>query len=83
MIKITFGIIVLNGEPFTKYCLRQLYPFAYEIIVVEGGSRWAIDQAMQFYKRPADERARQIERIMEEARDRFRHTVTEALLQVC
>lgn len=34
--KITFGIIVLNGEPFTKYCLRQLYPFAYEIIVVEG-----------------------------------------------
>ncbi len=43
--RITFGIIVLNGEPFTKYCLRQLYPFAYEIIVVEGGSRWAIDQA--------------------------------------
>lgn len=42
--RITFGIIVLNGEPFTKYCLRQLYPFAYEIIVVEGGSRWAIDQ---------------------------------------
>jgi hypothetical protein len=35
--KITFGIIVLNGEPFTKYCLRSLYPFAYEIIVVEGG----------------------------------------------
>lgn len=35
--KITFGIIVLNGEPFTRYCLRSLYPFAYEIIVVEGG----------------------------------------------
>lgn len=34
---ISFGIIVLNGEPFTKYCLRSLYPFAYEIIVVEGG----------------------------------------------
>ena len=36
--RITFGIIVLNGEPFTRYCLRALYPFAYEIIVVEGAS---------------------------------------------
>ena len=35
--RITFGIIVLNGEPFTRYCLRSLYPFAHEIIVVEGG----------------------------------------------
>jgi hypothetical protein len=35
--KITFGIIVLNGNPFVKYCLRSIYPFAYEIIVVEGG----------------------------------------------
>ena len=35
--KITFGIIVLNGEPFTRYCLRSVYPFAHEIIVVEGG----------------------------------------------
>jgi hypothetical protein len=35
--KITFGIIVLNGEPFTRYILRSVYPFAYEIIVVEGG----------------------------------------------
>ena len=33
----TFGIIVLNGEPFTRYCLRSLYPYAHEIIVVEGG----------------------------------------------
>lgn len=37
--KISFGIIVLNGEPFTRYCLRSLYPFAYEIIVVEGASK--------------------------------------------
>jgi hypothetical protein len=37
MPKVTFGIIVLNGEPFTRYCLRALYPFAHEIIVVEGG----------------------------------------------
>jgi len=36
--RITFGIIVLNGEPFTRYCLRALYPFAYEIIVVEGAT---------------------------------------------
>jgi hypothetical protein len=35
--KVTFGIIVLNGEPFTRYCLRSIYPFAHEIIVVEGG----------------------------------------------
>ncbi len=37
-VKITFGIIVLNGEPFTKYCLRSLYKFAHEIIVVEGAT---------------------------------------------
>lgn len=41
--KVTFGIIVLNGEPFTRYCLRSLYPFAYEIIVVEGGHEKALD----------------------------------------
>jgi len=34
--RITFGIIVLNGEPFTRYNLRALYPFAHQIIVVEG-----------------------------------------------
>lgn len=34
--RVTFGIIVLNGEPFTRFCLRALYPFAHEIIVVEG-----------------------------------------------
>ena len=43
--RITFGIIVLNGEPFIRYCLRQLYPHAHEIIVVEGGSRKAISFA--------------------------------------
>lgn len=35
-IKMTFGMIVLNGEPFVGYNLRSLYPFAYQIIVVEG-----------------------------------------------
>ncbi|SFD73668.1 glycosyltransferase family A protein [Flavobacterium phragmitis] len=34
--RITFGMIVLNGEPFISYNLRSLYPFAHEIIVVEG-----------------------------------------------
>ncbi len=38
-VKISFGIIVLNGEPFTKYCLRSLYPFAHEIIIVEGATK--------------------------------------------
>jgi hypothetical protein len=36
--RITFGIIVLNGEPFTRYNLRAIYPFAHEIIVVEGAA---------------------------------------------
>ena len=43
--RISFGIIVLNGEPFTKYSLRNLYPFAHEIIVVEGGSKNAAEFA--------------------------------------
>ncbi|MEW6602999.1 MAG: glycosyltransferase family A protein [Nitrospirota bacterium] len=34
--QITFGLIVLNGEPFIRYNLRALYPFAHQIIVVEG-----------------------------------------------
>lgn len=34
--RISFGMIVLNGEPFLRYNLRALYPFAHEIIVVEG-----------------------------------------------
>src|SRR3972149_5144723 len=29
-------MIVLNGEPFTRYNLRSIYPFAHQIIVVEG-----------------------------------------------
>lgn len=36
--RITFGMIVLNGEPFVRYNLRALYPFAHEIIVVEGAA---------------------------------------------
>jgi hypothetical protein len=39
--RITFGIIVVNGEPFTRYTLRSLYPFAHQIIIVEGGHEGA------------------------------------------
>lgn len=45
--KITFGMIVLNGEPFLQYNLRAIYPFAYQIIVVEGaapGARHIADE---------------------------------------
>lgn len=34
--RITYGLIVLNGEPFTRYNIRAIYPFAHQIIVVEG-----------------------------------------------
>jgi hypothetical protein len=43
--KVTFGIIVLNGEPFIRYNLRALYPFSHQIIVVEGASPAAADSA--------------------------------------
>ncbi|MEF3274185.1 MAG: glycosyltransferase family 2 protein [Chloroflexus sp.] len=36
--RITFGMIVLNGEPFLRYNLRAIYPFAHQIIVAEGAS---------------------------------------------
>ena len=38
--RITFGIIILNGEPFIRYNLRAIYPFAHEILIVEG-AYWA------------------------------------------
>ena len=39
--RVTFGMIVLNGEPFTRYNLRSLYPWAHQIIVVEGACKAA------------------------------------------
>ena len=44
--RISFGIIVLNGEPFTRYCIEQLYPFAHQIIVAEGACPAAASIAM-------------------------------------
>lgn len=41
MPRVSFGMIVLNGMPFLEYNLRALYPFAHEIIVVEGACRAA------------------------------------------
>lgn len=35
-IKLSFGMIVVNGEPFIKYNLETLYPHAHEILIVEG-----------------------------------------------
>jgi hypothetical protein len=43
--RITFGMVVLNGEPFIRYNLRALYPFAHEIIVVEGAAPAAVSIA--------------------------------------
>jgi hypothetical protein len=43
--RITFGVIVLNGEPFTRYTLRSLYPYAHEIIVVEGAAPGGVNIA--------------------------------------
>ena len=36
--RVTFGMIVLNGDPYLRYNLRAIYPFAHEIIVVEGAA---------------------------------------------
>src|SRR3990172_1499011 len=41
MPRISFGIIALNAQPFLEYNLRAIYPFAHEIIVVEGAVRTA------------------------------------------
>jgi glycosyltransferase involved in cell wall biosynthesis len=45
MPRVTFGVIVLNGEPFNRYCLRAIYPFAHQIVVAEGASPAASDVA--------------------------------------
>jgi hypothetical protein len=43
--RITFGVIVLDGEPFTRHTLRSLYPFAHQIVVVEGAAPAAVNIA--------------------------------------
>ena len=46
-IKISFGMIVLNGEPFVKYNLLSVYPVAHQIIVVEGACKSSASVARQ------------------------------------
>ncbi len=43
-----------------------------------GGLRWAIDRAMDFLERPAEQRAANITRVMQESMQRFTHSVTAA-----
>ena len=66
MPEVTFGIIVLNGLPFLEYNLRALYPFAHQIIVVEGAVGAAatlatpeghsLDGSLEFLRRFKEER---------------------------
>ncbi len=44
-LKITFGMIVLNGAPFVDHAIRQVYGVAHRIVVVEGASRFAMESA--------------------------------------
>lgn len=39
MTRISFGILALNAQPFLEYNLQALYPFAHQILVVEGATR--------------------------------------------
>jgi hypothetical protein len=69
--RFTFGVIVLNGEPFVRYALDALYPHAHQIIVVEGAAPAAAAVAtarghssdstlatLQAYKRERDPEAK-------------------------
>lgn len=38
---ISFGIIALNAQPLLEYNLRALYPFAHQLLIVEGATRAA------------------------------------------
>ncbi len=46
--------------------------FRFDIYGAEG-LRWAVDRAMDFHARPADERRQQVKRIMEQSRKAFSH----------
>jgi hypothetical protein len=44
--KITFGIIVLNGDFFLKQLLESIYPFAHAICIAEGSVSWFFDNGV-------------------------------------
>lgn len=43
--RVSFGMIVFNGEPFLRYNLRSIYPLAHQILVVEGACMASASQA--------------------------------------
>jgi hypothetical protein len=45
--KLTFGIIVLNGDFFLRQVLESIYPYAHAICVAEGPVRWWFEQGVQ------------------------------------
>ncbi len=45
--KITFGLIVLNGDFFIKNVLESIYPFAHRIIIAEGAVQYWQDKGVQ------------------------------------
>lgn len=50
--KITYGIIVINGMPFIKHQLKLIYDHAYQIIICEGGDN--IWNEINGYRRSTD-----------------------------
>lgn len=51
--KISFGIITIDGMPFIKHQLTLLYPYAHQIIICEGGDdTW---EKLHGYRRSQDE----------------------------
>lgn len=46
--KITFGIIVLNGDFFLKQVLETIYPFAHRICVAEGPVKYWRDKGVMY-----------------------------------
>lgn len=44
--KLTFGIIVLNGGFFLRQVLESIYPFAHKICIAEGPVKWFVDQGV-------------------------------------
>lgn len=44
--KITFGIIVLNGDFFLKQVLESIYPFAHAICIAEGAVKYWADKGV-------------------------------------
>ena len=51
--KISFGIIVIDGMPFIRHQLSLIYPFAHEIFICEGGDdEW---ENLHGYRRSVDD----------------------------